>query len=299
MSRNQRIVVVALVLGIGVVSGFFGAYLLIHLTPQHVVETPEAVQAVDTPTQRISPTPLPTQSPTAVVPTATPLQTGQHAYTLREGKPSVNYLLFLPRDYEQEPQKRWPLIVFLHGLGERGDDLEDLELLKKHGPPMLVEQQPDFPFIVLSPQCPADSYWESQIDTMDTLLEEIVAKYGVDTNRIYLTGLSMGGFGTWRLALQYPKRFAAVVPIAGGYILRSDAIPENICDLKDVPIWVFHGAQDTVVLPGQSEAMVNALQACGGNVRFTLYPDVEHEDSWKLAYADPELYEWLLEQTLK
>ncbi len=126
-----------------------------------------------------------------------------------------------------------------------------------------------------------------------------MANYAVDSNRIYLTGLSMGGFGTWRLALRYPERFAAIVPIAGGYITESDAIPENICDLKDVPIWAFHGAQDTVVLPRQSEIMVNALQGCDGHVRFTPYTGAEHEGSWQLAYADPELYEWLLQQTLE
>ena len=99
--------------------------------------------------------------------------------------------------------------------------------------------------------------------------------------------------------MRNPNRFAAIVPIAGGYVFQSDEVPDNMCDLKDVPTWVFHGADDDVVSSRQSEVMVSALQACPGDVRFTLYPGAEHADSWKQAYADPELYEWLLEQTLK
>jgi len=228
-----------------------------------------------------------------------PVKIGQHAYSTGRGRSRVNYLLFLPQDYGQEPEKQWPLILFLHGRGKRGDSRKELELLKRDGPPMLVEGQPDFSFIVLSPQCPSDSSWESQLDKLDALVDEIVESYAVDTRRIYLTGLSMGGLGTWHFALEHPARFAAVVPIAGGYIFESDEIPDNICDVADVPIWVFHGTRDDVVLPRQSKVMVDALQACPGNVRFTLYPGADHDDAWKLAYSDPELYEWLLAQTLK
>ena len=227
-----------------------------------------------------------------------PVQTGQHAYTSGTGRSRVNYLLFLPEDYDKEPDRQWPLMLFLHGVAKRGDHLQELELLKKDGPPMLVEQQPDFPFIVLSPQCPSNSSWEHQLGKLDALLDEIVETYAVDTNRIVLTGLSMGGFGAWHLALRNPTRFAAVVPIAGGYVFGSDEVPDNICDLKDAPIWVFHGAKDEAVSPEQSQVMVDALQGCPGNVKFTLYPDAAHDQSWKLAYSDPDLYEWLLQQTL-
>jgi len=227
------------------------------------------------------------------------VETGQHAYTSGTGRPRVNYLLFLPEDYDKRPDKQWPLMLFLHGVAKRGDHPEELELLKKDGPPMLVEQQPDFPFIVLSPQCPSSSSWEHQLDKLDALLDEIVETHAVDTNRIVLTGLSMGGFGTWHLALRNPTRFAAVVPIAGGYVFGNDEVPDNICDLKDVPIWVFHGAKDEAVSPRHSQVMVDALQRCPSNVKFTLYPDAAHDQSWKLAYSDPELYEWLLQQTLR
>lgn len=227
-----------------------------------------------------------------------PPQTGQHAYSTRQVLSRTNYLLFLPETYGQDPAVKWPLMVFLHGIAKRGDTLEELEELKKDGPPMIVEDQLDFPFIVLSPQCPSDEYWESQYDSLERLLDDIVDTYVVDTDRIYLTGLSMGGYGAWHWALRDPSRFAAVVPIAGGHVQGSDEVPENICDLKDLPIWAFHGGADDVVLPMQSEVLVEGLQACDALVRFTLYPDTDHAGSWKRAYADSELYDWLLEQTL-
>jgi predicted peptidase len=226
-------------------------------------------------------------------------QPGQHAYTYEMSGVNLNYLLFLPQSYGKDLRQQWPLMIFLHGLAKRGDTIEALEELKKDGPPMIVEERPDFPFIVLSPQCPSDSYWEGQLNQVDKLVDEVVHNYAVDTNRIYLTGLSMGGYGSWHYALSEPEQFAAIVPIAGGHIPQSDEVPDNICDLKYTPTRVFHGNQDDVVLPRQSEVLVEALEACGSDVRFTLYPDADHDDSWKHAYSDPELYEWLLEQALK
>jgi predicted peptidase len=209
----------------------------------------------------------------------------------------VNYLLYLPGDYGKDPQQKWPLILFLHGSGERGSDLE---LLKKQPLPKTLDQQKDFPFIVVSPQLPlAMGNWSDLIEPVNVLVKQIQATYSVDTQRVYLTGLSMGGFGAWEFALRYPRRFAAIVPIAGGYRHQSNAIPGKICDLKDLPVWVFHGARDINVVPSQSEDMVDALKACGGNVKFTLYPDADHSASWTRAYADPELYKWLLEQRLR
>lgn len=199
----------------------------------------------------------------------------------------LNYLLFLPKGYGSDPKQKWPLILFLHGMGERGDDLE---LVKKHGIPKIVEQKEDFPFIAVSPQCPAYSFWTAELESLNALLDEIVAKYAVDTDRIYLTGLSMGGYGTWALAMAYPERFAAIAPICGG------GDPKNISVLKDVPAWVFHGAKDTLVPPEESEKMVNALKGAGGDVLFTLYPDADH-DSWTVTYDNPELYEWFLKHS--
>jgi predicted peptidase len=208
----------------------------------------------------------------------------------------MNYLLYVPEAYGKDLQQKWPLILFLHGRGERGDDLE---LLKKHPLPKTLEQQADFPFIVVSPQHPLDGYsWSDMIDPLNALLDQIQATYLVDPKRIYLTGLSMGGYGAWGFALRYPGRFAAVVPIAGGYE-GSRGVPDNICELRDVPIWAFHGGGDTIVPPSASEVLVEALKACGGNVRFTLYPETDHEESWIRAYADPDLYQWLAAQALK
>jgi predicted peptidase len=177
------------------------------------------------------------------------------------------------------------MILFLHGRGERGDDVE---MIKKHGISKVVEQRKDFPFITVSPQCPEDTMWPLEIEALNALLDEIVARYAVDPDRIYLTGLSMGGYGAWHLATRYPERFAAVAPICGG------GDPEKVCVLKDVPVWVFHGAKDPVVPLAASQEMVDALKACGGDVRFTIYPEAEH-DSWTKTYEDPALYDWFLQ----
>lgn len=196
----------------------------------------------------------------------------------------LGYLLFLPQGYSANPDQRWPLILYLHGAGERGDDLE---LVKIHGIPKIVEQQPDFPFITVSPQCPGESWWWEHHLMLKALLEEILARYDVDETRVYLTGNSMGGFGAWSLSIAYPEMFAAIAPICGGGI--AGFAPA----LKNVPVWAFHGAEDDVVNPEISQQMVDALRACGGDVKFTLYPQVGH-DSWTQTYDNPELYEWFL-----
>ncbi len=195
---------------------------------------------------------------------------------------TMDYLLFLPDGYDQ--QESWPLMLFLHGAGERGDDLK---LVKKHGPPKIVETKKDFPFIVVSPQCKPNIWWQPM--KLIALLDEIVAKYKVDEDRIYVTGLSMGGFGTWALAAQTPDRFAAVAPICGG------GEPYWARRFPPLPVWAFHGGKDFLVPPRRSEEMVEALKKFGGKPKLTVYPDAGH-DSWTETYDNPELYEWLLEQ---
>jgi predicted peptidase len=212
---------------------------------------------------------------------------GQHSHTFEKTITktlSCNYLLFLPEDYGRE-KKSWPLILFLHGAGERGSDIEKV---KVHGPPKIVQTQKDFPFIVVSPQCPEGDWWTDKTEMLINLLDDIVAHYDVDTERIYLTGLSMGGYGSWALASQYPDRFAAVVPICGG----GDRILART--LKDVPIWAFHGAKDSVVPVEESKGLVEAVNAQGGNAKLTIYPEANH-DSWTETYNNPDLYKWLLE----
>jgi predicted peptidase len=194
----------------------------------------------------------------------------------------TDYLLFLPQGYEQSKQ-RWPLMLFLHGAGESGTDLAKV---KTHGPPKVVESKPDFPFILVSPQS-AGRGWNS--DTLNALLNDVIRQYRVDERRIYLTGLSMGGYGTWSLAAAHPERFAAIVPICGG------GNPADAKKLAALPIWVFHGSKDPTVPVQRSREMVEAIQAAGGNVKFTEYPEAKH-DCWTETYDNPELYKWLLAQ---
>jgi predicted peptidase len=195
-------------------------------------------------------------------------------------KVKLNYLLYLPEGYE-ESQKAWPLVLFLHGAGESGNELAKV---KVHGPPKLVEAGKSFPFIVVSPQSPGRGW---RPEALNALLDEVCEKYRVDPDRIYVTGLSMGGFGTWSLAASRPGRFAALAPICGG------GNPRDASALKDIPVWVFHGAKDNVVPLSRSEEMVKALKDAGADVKFTVYDDAGH-DSWTETYNNPGLYEWLL-----
>lgn len=203
----------------------------------------------------------------------------------RAVKVSLKYLLYLPKNYEKE--SAWPLMLFLHGAGERGDDLEKV---KKHGPPKLIAAGKDFPFVVVSPQCPNGRWWEPV--ELAALLDEIAEKYKIDRERIYVTGLSMGGFGTWSLAAYQPTRFAALVPICGG------GEPFTTKLYAKTPVWVFHGAKDPVVKLDRSDSMVEALKKNGADVKYTVYPEAGH-DSWTESYDNPELYEWMLKQKRK
>ena len=215
--------------------------------------------------------------------TASPsAQQSKHFEKVITIKASLDYLLFLPQGYEKS-NKQWPLMLFLHGAGESGHDLAKV---KVHGPPKVVETKSDFPFILVSPQSPGRG-WNP--DLLNGLLDDVIQNYRVDTNRVYLTGLSMGGFGTWELAAAHPERFAAIAPICGG------GNPKDAQKLARLPIWVFHGAKDPTVPLARSQEMVDALKAVGANVKFTVYPEAQH-DSWTETYNNPEFYQWLLEQ---
>jgi predicted peptidase len=195
---------------------------------------------------------------------------------------SLKYLLYLPKDYDKK--ESWPLMLFLHGKGDRGDDLT---LVKSIGPPKLIEAGRKFPFIVLAPQCPGDKEWVSF--ELRVLLDSIVEKYKVDQDRIYVTGLSMGGFEAWRLAAYLPDRLAAIVPICGG------GDPSTTAKFTKLPVWAFHGAKDDVISLDHSKVMVESLKKNGGNVKFTVYPEAGH-DCWNVTYSNPQLYKWLLDQ---
>lgn len=204
-----------------------------------------------------------------------------------------DYLIHFPSGVEPDSPQAWPLILFLHGSGERGTDLN---VIKLHGLPKRLDTDPDFPFIVVSPQCPANTTWSEHLHELNALLDDVIARYPVDARRIYLTGLSMGGGGTWHFAYRYPERFAAIVPICGSARWYAGD-PEQVCALQHIPIWVFHGALDTTVPLIESARLVQPLLACGAKIRFTVYSDLDH-NSWDRAYGEAALYEWLLEQSL-
>lgn len=164
-------------------------------------------------------------------------------------KVAYRYLLYLPKAYAADTSLRWPLLLFLHGSGERGDDLAKV---KVHGPPKLLDGRDDFPFVVVSPQCPEGERWSA--DALAALLDDVTRRLRIDLDRVCVTGLSMGGRGTWDLVLTYPDRFAAIVPVCGG------ALPDRACRLKGVPVRAYHGAKDTTVPLAESETVVEAVR---------------------------------------
>jgi predicted peptidase len=201
-------------------------------------------------------------------------------------KVGYRYLLAEPEGYATDNAKAWPLIVFLHGAGERGDDLS---LVAKHGPPKLIHAGQKIAAIIASPQCLPDQIWNPH--GVQALVDQVKKTHRVDAARVYLTGLSMGGFGTWETAIEYPGTFAALVPICGGTGIRYLGAER----IKHVPQWIFHGGKDTVVPTEFSQKMHDKLKALGADVRFTIYPDAAH-DSWTAAYEDPALWTWLFQQ---
>jgi predicted esterase len=195
----------------------------------------------------------------------------------------TDYLLSLPDSYNSDTSVKWPLVIFLHGSGERGNDLEKV---KMHGPPKLVAAGKKFPFILISPQAKnEENGWDAE--QLYQMLLSVKQTYRVDADRIYLTGLSMGGFGTWALAINHPEEFAAIIPICGG----GDTA--KIWKLRNTPVWCFHGALDNVVPIARDEQMVNALKTYNPSVKFTVYPDLYH-NSWERTYDNDSVYTWLL-----
>jgi predicted peptidase len=194
------------------------------------------------------------------------------------------HLVYLPDGYEADAAKKWPLILFLHGSGERGSVLQKVN---NTGLPQLIVEGRKYAAIIVMPQCPANEWWTTP--ELSALLDEVCAKYRVDTDRISVTGLSMGGFGTWALALADPGRFSAIAPICGG------GDPADAARLKSLPVWAFHGGKDDVVSPRMSEEMVAAIKKAGGKPHLTIFPNDGHA-SWPDAYNMPALYAWLLAQ---
>jgi predicted peptidase len=198
-----------------------------------------------------------------------------------QGAVKFDYLLYLPPGYGKG-EKSWPVVLFLHGLGDQ------IARQKRTGLPRQMEKKQESRFILVTPQNPVKGRWVAR--DVNVLLDDVVAKHKVDKDRVYVTGLSMGGYGTWSLLAAYPDKFAAAIPICGG------GAPTTAKKFKEVPIWVFHGEDDTTVKIAQSEAMVKALKDAGStNVKFTRYPKTGH-DSWTKTYSNAEVWDWMLAQ---
>ena len=218
-------------------------------------------------------------------------QPGQHAYASQNG--SLDFLLYVPESYGSDPEKKWPLIVYLHDAEWRGS----LDFVLKESLPQRLQTLKDFEFLVLSPAGNGDmDFWstEEMIVPVIGVLDEVKALYPVDPSRIYLTGAGMGGNGVWAIGMRNPEYFAALAPM-GGYIYPF-GIPENICNLTDIPIWALHGEEDFMVPPQVEQDLVDAVNACGGAAQFTVKPgSVIPLD----VYFSSELFDWFLSHSKK
>lgn len=211
----------------------------------------------------------------------------QVAHTYNPSDKITGYLVYLPKDYNANSGKKYPLVVFFHGAGERGTNIN---LVRKFGPPKMVEQGKDFPFILVSPQ--ARYTWDKNTDVMDDFIEKMKKDYRVDDNRLYVTGLSMGGAGTWNYTLEYSHKVAAAVPICGW------GQPQKACNMKNVPVWATHNQGDPTVGVGGTLNMVNAINACSPNPKPVqiIYQTGGH-DAWSRTYNDQAMWDWLLSQS--
>lgn len=216
------------------------------------------------------------------------LKEGQHPqYVLADsGQRKIHLLLFLPKGYTE---RKWPLLVFLHSGIAGGNDLKLLDI--PGTPPRNVATQPDFPFIVASPQ---QSFESTKWNSADIayLVDELMNRLPIDASRIYLTGASRGGSGVWSIAADHPQRFAALAPVS------SKPDPEFVCQLKGVPVWAFHNKGDFVIDPKHVQLGAERLRACGGTVELTIYSRDGH-NAWSDAYANSDLYKWLLSHSRK
>ena len=215
--------------------------------------------------------------------------TEYQASTYTAERPTLPYAVYLPEGYETDPEKEWPLVIFLHGAGERGNDLQ---AVYRHGPLREVREGRQFPFIVIAPQIEAPHYWACYAETLNAMLDGWLQEYRVDKARVYLTGLSMGGTGTWMLAMCDPHRFSCIVPVCGTGIVW------NAKHLAGLPIRIYHGDDDPIVPFEESVSMLRELTRAGADVKLTICYGVGH-NAWETAYTDPDLIDWMLAQKRK
>ncbi len=224
---------------------------------------------------------------------------------------TYRYQVYVPAEWTAK--QKWPVVLSLHGSGERGNDGV---FSTENGIGRAIRRNAKaFPFVVVFPQCPNSAYWvdKAMQEMAMVALEAAIKEFGGDRQRVYVTGLSMGGYGTWEMAMRYPKYFAAIAPVCGA--LRGSTMLPDLhsrqadLDAEDpyaaaakkignVPVWIFHGAKDPVIPVEESRRMAEALKAAGGNVRYNEYPDATH-NAWDRAYAEPEFVKWMLAQKRK
>jgi predicted esterase len=216
-------------------------------------------------------------------------------YTSEEA--NLDYVLYIPGEYGVDPVQKWPLLLYLHGMDRVNTSVH---VLRNDYPLNTLADQDDFPFIVVAPQGTGEyEFWatDEMVGSIMALLDEIQGVLAVDSHRIYLTGVSAGGNGTWEIGMRHPERFAAMVPVMG-YYGWPPSVPENICALAGIPVWAFHGAKDELIPLDAEQSLVDALKACGGDVQFTVFPDAGHGLDVQQVYTS-QLYTWLLAQTLE
>ena len=199
-----------------------------------------------------------------------------------------HYLSYTPKDYSSDKSKTWPLIIYLHGGSDRGTDLNKLY---SNGIPDQIYSGREFPFIIIAPQCPEHIRFSTE-NWFENFFKEIIVKYRIDTNRVYLTGVSLGGSGTWYIAAKYSDKFAAIAPMSG-FTSHLDFIDNNIDKLIDIPIWAFHGKIDNVVPFEETERIIKKLDGKNKALKFTIEAQVGHWINW-LIYPNQELYDWFL-----
>jgi pimeloyl-ACP methyl ester carboxylesterase len=212
---------------------------------------------------------------------------------LHQKKTKYHYIHSLPKGYNTDTNKKWPLIIYLHGGSSRGVDTMKLYCC---GIPDQIWRKRDFKSIVVAPQCPLNQRWSTD-NWFENFYEEITTKYRVDASRVYLTGVSLGGSGTWYLAMKYPEKFAAIAPMSG-FTRHIDFIIQNIDKLTDIPIWAFHGEKDKIVEFEDTQWLVNQLKDKNANIKFTADPEAGHGLYWSI-YPGQELYDWMLMQRKK
>ncbi len=214
--------------------------------------------------------------------------TFRHGMNQHPRSVTYSYVSYLPRGYDADAAARWPLVIYLHGGSDRGTELKRVY---SSGIPDQVHRGREFPFVMLAPQCPRHLRWSTD-DWFESFYEEAIARYRIDSDRVYLTGPSLGGSGTWYIATRYPDRFAAIAPMSG-FTSHVDYIDEHIASLFEVPVWAFHGRADTVVPFEETERIIRRLEGRNRNLRFSAEPDVGHSIHWQV-YPGRDIYDWLL-----